>query len=712
MSRRTASPSPEPLPLDAPVTALPGVSAARGCVLAESGIATLFDLLLLLPRRYEDRSRFAGIASLASGVPATVAGRIAKVLSKPNWYRKVAVHEVRVEDDSGSIVAVWFGQRWLGKALGEGARVVLFGAPTGDGAGRLRLENPEWELLADDAGEDGGLHVGRVVPIHPRVAPADAGKPIGGKLMRRLLRAAVDAIPPGLDDPLPDEIRRAHGWPGAAAALAEVHFPPRVPTDGDLPAPRETPAGERLAFEELLALQLRLAGERRRRLETERAPAVKGTLARLAPRAPFPLTAAQQRVLGEILADLASGHPMARLLQGDVGSGKTIVALLALALAAEKGFAGALMAPTAILAEQHAATVEKVLGSSVRWALLTGAVRGAERRRILAGVASGEIRLLLGTHALLEEPVEIPRLALAVVDEQHRFGVVHRERLRRKGGEAGIPHLLVMTATPIPRSLALTIHGDLEVSILDELPPGRRAVVSRVRGEEAREKVFAFVRERVAAGDRAMVVFPFIEESAKLAEVRALEAHAGEVRERLVGIPSVLVHGRQPAAERSEGMRRFGSGEAPLLLATTVIEVGVDVPEATVIVIENAERFGLSQLHQLRGRVGRSERPSWCILMAGRGAGAEALARLEAFARTASGFDVAEQDLAERGGGEIFGKRQSGRPPFRIADPATQLPLLVEARREAERIVAAGDGEAVGRRLAPWGFERAELLRG
>jgi ATP-dependent DNA helicase RecG len=706
-------------PLELPVGSLPGLRGARTRLLEAAGIRTLLDLALHLPFRYEDRSHSCPIAGLRIGQPASFAARISRVLTKPNRFRRVPVHEVLVEDGSGQLRAVWFGQKWIDRALCEGVEVSLFGTPLpGDGPW-LRLENPEWEVLPQDATEDEGIHVGRIVPIHRRIAPPGEHRPLVGKLLRRLLRDALRTLPAGLEDPVPAALASAHGWPGRREALVEAHFPGSTgePPDPDRLASLRLPARERLAFEELLALQVRLVELRRRRIETERAPRIESApelrreLGRLVP---FSLTGAQQKALSGIASDLASGHPMARLLQGDVGSGKTIVALLSLALAARGGFQGALMAPTAILAEQHAAVFARILeGSGIGWALLTGQTRGARRTEILEGLRSGAISIVVGTHALIEDPVGIPRLALAVVDEQHRFGVVHRERLLRKGMEGETPHLLVMTATPIPRSLSLTLYGDLDVSLLDELPPGRKPVRTFLREGSARERVFRFVAGRIAAGERAYVVYPFVEESAKLADVRALFAAGEEELARLLpGVAVARVHGRMKADERGGAMASFASGRTPVLLATTVIEVGVDVPEATVMVVENAERFGLSQLHQLRGRVGRGERDSWCVLIAGEGCPDEARRRLDRFSALSDGFAVAEADLESRGPGEIFGRRQSGAPELRVANPLRRLDLVQLARDEAEAAAREGRTERLARLLAPWGFETEELERG
>jgi ATP-dependent DNA helicase RecG len=474
------------------------------------------------------------------------------------------------------------------------------------------------------------------------------------------------------------------------AALEDAHFPSRFE---DAEAARQL-----LAREELVVLAAGIEAKRAR-LRERRGVVLRADEAvrRAARRAlPFALTGAQRRALRDIATDLGSGRAMARLLQGDVGSGKTIVAALALLLASANGVQGAFMAPTEILAEQHAESLAAWLEKAgVRLALLTGGVRGRQRRAVLEALAAGEIDVLVGTHALIEAPVRFHRLALVVVDEQHRFGVAHRARLFRKGES---PHVLVMTATPIPRSLAWAIYGELDVSVLDEKPPGRVPVRTRVRGEEAREKIYRFAAERIQAGERVYVIVPAIEEGER--EVAATRATADRIAAAVPGIAIATLHGRMPAPERSRTLADFAAGRVGLLVSTTVVEVGVDVPEATVMVVENAEVFGLAQLHQLRGRVGRSHRPSWCALIVGRNAGEEARQRLAILESTGDGFVIAEKDLALRGPGDLLGSRQSGLPAMRVADPIKDLGRLGAARREV--IARTAKGEPIVSDLFAW----------
>jgi ATP-dependent DNA helicase RecG len=472
--------------------------------------------------------------------------------------------------------------------------------------------------------------------------------------------------------------------PPLADALRAVHFPE---TEAAFVAARR-----RIAFDDFLLLQLGLA-LLRARVTRARGVAMnpRGELtARLRATLPFALTRAQERVWGEIRADMATPHPMHRLLQGDVGSGKTVVAAMAVLTAVEAGYQAAVMAPTEILAEQHLMTFERLLAPlGVSIALLTSAVKGRERTERLRAAASGELHCVVGTHALVQEGVEFRRLGLAVVDEQHRFGVEQRARLRAKGEH---PDLLVMTATPIPRTLALTLYGDLDVSVLDELPPGRRPVVTVARTENARPRVYAFLRKEVGAGRQAYVIYPLVEESAAL-DLRAATAMAERLRTEVFPDLSVgLLHGRLPFAEKEVVMRRFKAGEIHILVSTTVIEVGIDVPNASVMLIEHAERFGLSQLHQLRGRVGRGPWKSYCVLMTGPNPTEDARGRIQAMTATHDGFKIAETDLALRGPGEFFGTRQSGLPEFRVADLLRDAKLLAEARQDALAIVAADPG--------------------
>ena len=621
-------------------------------------MAKVADFLLALPFRYEDRRHFATVASLEWAKPATIRVHFQGVRSI-RMRRGLLRVEAVADDGTGAVRVVWHNRYpSFAKALAD-KRAALYGTPVAGTRGEMRIENPETELFDPDEEAD-PLHSGRIVGIYHRLAE------IPSRPWRVLVRRALDAVAPDF---------RAISAPAATLlrALEEAHFPTREDSSG--------PARAELAAEELLTLAARIE-DRRARLRARPGLALpaEDTIRRLARSAlPFPLTGAQKRAVREIAEDLGSGRAMARLLQGDVGSGKTIVAGLAILLAAKNGAQAALMAPTEILAEQHAESLASWLtGAGVRLGLLTGRVRGAPRRHLLAALAAGSIDALIGTHALVESPVKFRRLGLVVVDEQHRFGVAHRSRLFRKGDPS--PHVLIMTATPIPRSLAWAIYGELDVSVLDEKPPGRSPVVTRVREEAARDRVYRFAGERAAAGERVYVVVPAIEEGAR--EVAATRETAGRLSAALPGVRVGVLHGRMPPAERQAVLADFAAGRCPILVSTTVVEVGVDVPEATLMIVENAESFGLAQLHQLRGRVGRSARPSWCALVVGRAATEDARRRLAVLEQTSDGFLIAEKDLEARGPGDLLGTRQSGLPSLRVADPLRDLARLPQARLE------------------------------
>jgi ATP-dependent DNA helicase RecG len=608
------------------------------------------------------------VAGLEWGKPATVLVRFQGVRSVRMRRGTLRVEAV-ADDGTGAVRVVWHNRYpSFAKALAD-ARAALYGTPTPSARGEMRIENPETEFIAEGEEAD-PVHAGRIVGVYHRAADVPA------RAWRTLARRALDRL---------DPVFAAASAPPEAlrAALESAHFP-------EAPEAAEA-ARHLLAREELLVLAAGIE-EKRARLHARQGLVLSASEAlreRARKAVPFPLTKAQKRAVAEISGDLKSGRAMARLLQGDVGSGKTVVAGLALLLAAGNRVQGALMAPTEILAEQHAESLASWLtAAGVRLALLTGRVRGGARRKLLEELAAGRIDVLVGTHALAEAPVEFKRLGLVVVDEQHRFGVAHRARLFRKGDA---PHVLVMTATPIPRSLAWAIYGELDVSVLDEKPPGRAEIVTRVREEEGREKVYRFAAERVAAGERVYVVVPAIEEGER--EVAATRETADRIAAVLPAARIGVLHGRLPAPERTAVLRDFALGRTPILVSTTVVEVGVDVPEATLMIVENAEMFGLAQLHQLRGRVGRSPRPSWCALIAGRSAAPEARARLAVLEDTSDGFVIAEKDLEARGPGDLLGSRQSGLPAMRVADPIRDLAGLAEARR---RVVALSDtGEKV-----------------
>jgi ATP-dependent DNA helicase RecG len=672
--------------LHAPVQYVKGVGPQRAQGLEKVGVRTTEDLLLHLPMRYEDRRSFARIGELRAGMKISVSGEI--VVAGLRRARRMTLYEVRVDDGSGKLKVLWFNQPFLRDVLERGRRVTLYGLVERDkGSRNLVMRSPQYERL-DAEGAPPGIHTGRIVPVYEKLGPLTA------KPLRRILTLLAEKVPPDLDDPLGPELRARLGVVPRGEALRQVHLPGE---DDDLEALDRFrgPGHVRLILEELFLFQLGLA-RRRRGLRAES----KGVAFEVTDRTreavkrilPFPLTGAQKRVLREIADDMGSAHPMNRLVQGDVGSGKTMVALLAMIVAVENGYQAAFMAPTEILAEQHFLTFRRLLERCpYETVLLTSAVKGRERRERLARIAAGEVQIVVGTHALIQEGVAFERLGIAVVDEQHRFGVLQREDLRKKGYDVDV---LVMTATPIPRTLALTAYGDLDVSVVDEKPPGRNPIRTLLRPASTRREVVGLVRREVDQGGQAYVVYPLIEESEKLEDVRAATEAAEEWRQALPGVSVGLLHGRMRSAEKEGTMAAFASGEVQVLVATTVIEVGVDVANATVMVIEHAERFGLAQLHQLRGRVGRGKAASTCVLLAHGRLSEVARARLDVMVATEDGFAIAERDLEIRGPGDFFGTRQWGMPSFRVAHLLRDRELLEPARREAFQLVAE-HGEAL-----------------
>jgi ATP-dependent DNA helicase RecG len=693
---------------------LKGVGPRRAEKLAAEGLHTVEDLLYVFPFRYEDRRSFARVADLVVDSPETTLDvRVESSRVIPTRRPGFTLFEAHLSDATGQVRAVWYNQPYLERLFVEGRRAVIFGRPTEDRYERgLLLENPDYELLDDDDAE--GIHTGRIVPVYRKLAE------LSSRVQRTLMHRALSSLAPGsLPEPVPVEIARRRKLPDRLEALRRTHFPP-VDARLDELQGRRTEAQRSLAFEEIFLLQLALVLRRHAVRSEERGIAYELTDAlrtRLGELLPFKLTGAQQRVLREIGDDLRSPHSMNRLLQGDVGSGKTIVALLTLLVAVENDYQGALMAPTEILAEQHFRNIEQLLadkGADYRVAILTGSSRAAERRRVLEGLASGEIQLIVGTHALFESGVEFRQLGLVVVDEQHRFGVLQRAALVAKGPR---PDLLVMTATPIPRSLALTLYGDLDLSIIDELPPGRVPIRTVVRRENQRAKVYSGVSQEVANGRQVYVVVPLVEETAK-SDLKAATSLAEQLRTEV--FPSLrvgLVHGRMKGAEKDAVMQSFAAGEVQILVATTVIEVGVDVPNATVMVVEHAERFGLSQLHQLRGRVGRGSERSFCVLMVGEGgAGTQAFDRLRVMEQTSDGFKIAEKDLQLRGPGVVFGTQQHGLTDLQFLEVILGDPRLLDAARtEAQGLAAETGGRERAREilesLRPAWKQRLELAR-
>jgi ATP-dependent DNA helicase RecG len=670
--------------LASPVQFVKGVGPQRAEALAREGVTTLEDLLFHLPMRYEDRTALARIADLRPGMKVSVAGTIA--VAGLRRARRLTLYEVRLEDGTGRLKALWFNQPFLKDTLPRGAQVVLYGTvePDAYGSRQLMMSSPQYEKVESE--DAAGVHTGRIVPVYEKLGP------LTGKALRRILLRLAQQVPDDLPDPLPPDLRERLAVIPRAEALRRIHRP-REDDDLALLNASRSPAHRRLILEEFFLFQLGHALQHQARQERPKRAALAITdAAREAVKRilPFHLTGAQKRVLREIADDMKSPHPMNRLVQGDVGSGKTMVALLSMVVALENGYQAAFMAPTEILAEQHYLTFKRLLARCpYTVGLFTSAVKGKERTAAGEALAAGTVQIAVGTHALIQQDVAFHRLGLAVVDEQHRFGVLQREDLRRKGGDVDV---LVMTATPIPRTLALTAYGDLDVSVVDERPPGRTPIRTLHRAASDRRAVVDEVRRALAAGRQAYVVYPLVEESDKLEDVRAATQMAEEWRAALPQARIGLLHGRLKGPEKEQVMGAFYRAEVDVLVATTVVEVGVDVPNATVMVIEHAERFGLSQLHQLRGRVGRGAGASTCLLVTHGRLSDEARARIDVLTRSDDGFVIAEKDLELRGPGDFFGTRQSGLPQLRVGDLLRDGDLMALARTEAFRHVEQARG--------------------
>jgi ATP-dependent DNA helicase RecG len=672
------------------------------------GIRTVGDLLRYCPFRYEDRSNFREIASLAPELEVVVQGVVSNPGRVKTRRKGLTIFEMAVADNSATVSVRFFNQPYLSKVFRKGQEVILYGTPRVDQhTSVLFFQNPEFELI--QSGEDQTIHTGRITPVYRRIDKLTT------RVLRQLIHRSLESLERDESDLLPKEIRARWDLPSFHTALRELHFPEASESSSKVEFLRalndfSAPAQRRFVFEEFFLFQLSLHMARRdRELIPKRRHIVLSSKIRdrLKSVLPFHPTAAQKKVLREILEDLCSDRVMSRLLQGDVGSGKTIVALQAMAVVIENGFQAALMAPTELLAEQHFRNLNNYLRETpYRLALLSRRIKGRERKRVLMQVKSGAVDLLVGTHALIQETVAFQNLGIVVVDEQHRFGVIQRSELKKKGN---LPDTLVMTATPIPRSLAMTLYGDLRVSILDELPPGRKPVKTVVKMETSREEVYSVLRQQISEGRQVYIVYPLIEESEKLELRSAVEMAEQLQAEMFEDVRVGLMHGRLQPDEKEELMKQFAEGRVQVLVSTTVIEVGIDVPNATAMVIEHAERFGLSQLHQLRGRIGRGEHGGLCILMVDKVASSDAYERLDIMRKTSDGFKIAERDLEIRGPGEFLGTRQSGVPLFHFGNIVRDREILELARREAEnyfdRVRSAHDEKQkakLGRLIKRW----------
>ena len=663
-------PAPEPPPdLDyqAALDTIPGIGAKKQAALERMGIHTINDLLYTFPRRHDDYSQLKPISKVWYGEDVTVIGTIKNVATRTVRSGKMKIVEAQISDKSGAIRATWFNQPWMEGQLKKAKQVVLSGV-VDQYLGRLVMNNPEWEPLSPKQ-----LHTNRIVPVYPLT------RDITQKWLRKTIHEVVEKYAPYKEDPLPESIRESDQLPALPEALQQIHFPDSSET--------LQKARQRLAFDELFLLQMGVL-EQKKHWESRPGEVFESPqdwLDTQLQALPFQLTSAQMSALEQVRDDLRSGKPMNRLLQGDVGSGKTVIAALAALIVIRGGGQAAFMAPTSILAEQHYHSISALLvrenqgplqQAEIR--LLIGATPENEKAEIREGLANGAIKLVLGTHALLQDPVNFHKLQLAIVDEQHRFGVEQRGTLRQKGDN---PHLLVMTATPIPRSLALTMYGDLELSLIDELPPGRQPVETHVLFPSEIERAYGLIRGQVDLGNQAFIIYPLVEESENIDAKAAVEEFNRLQEEVFPNYRLGLLHGQLSADDKEAVMTRFRDKEIQILVSTTVVEVGVDIPDATVMLVEGAHRFGLAQLHQLRGRVGRGSQKSYCLLVPGSAEEAENQ-RLKAMVETDNGFILAEKDLAIRGPGQFLGTRQSGYTQLKLAS-ITDLKLVEQARAQA-----------------------------
>ena len=654
-----------------------GIGPKRARVFNKLGIKTIEDLLYYFPKRYEDRTKFLSISRLKEGEYQTIRARVLAVGEKQSWRRRgFKILEVAVGDDTGKLFCVWFNQAYLKDYFKPGTTLILYGRIERY-AGRLQMNSPEFEIILDK--EDGSLSIARIVPTYT------LPEGITQRNMRRIIYQLLDEYLPKINDFLPYDIRARNNLLNLAQSLRFIHFP------DNLGAQKE--AYQRLSFEEFFLFQLPLALRKSKKKERPGiAHKLEGDLAdNFAASLPFKLTLAQKKVVDEIKSDMAKPQPMQRLLQGDVGSGKTVVATIASLTAIQGGYQAGFMVPTEILARQHferikcqSVKVSRCQGKKINIGLLTSSATKSEKEKIYQGIKEGKIDLVIGTHALLEEGVQFKNLGLVVIDEQHKFGVGQRALLPEKGVN---PDVLIMTATPIPRTLAITLYADLDVSVINELPPGRVAIKTRLFSQKEENPAYNLAKEEIKKGHQVYIIYPVIEESYALDIAGAKKMYEEFKKKEFKDFRLGLIHGRMKQKEQDEIMLKFKQRQLDILVSTTVLEVGIDIANATCMIVQHAERFGLSQLHQLRGRVGRGAQESFCLLISN-AASAEAKARMEAMVRYNDGFRIAEEDLKIRGPGEFFGQRQHGLSELRIGNPLTQMQLLKRAREEAIRLVS------------------------
>jgi len=665
--------------LEDSVQYLKGIGPEKAKALDSVGIKTIEDLLYYIPRRYLDRSTILPMNKLKVGTTATVIGRVESFGIKKG--RRKPQFQVIIRDETGFLYLVWFHKiKYIKNLFEENDLVVASGQVTVYGG--FQIIHPEFEIISKksegEIPDDELIHTGRVIPLYPSTAELKRVW-LDSRGFRRVLKPLLNNVGDLVTESLPPRVISDSNLLSLPQALKNVHFPEDLEITNL--------ARSRLAFDELFYLELMLALRKKRIHREEGIAFLKpGNLVRSALKMlPFELTPVQKKVLREIATDIMSEHAMHRLLQGDVGSGKTIVALVAMLMAVESGYQSALMAPTEILAEQHHITIHQMMESlGVRTVLLTSSVVGTERETILEEISKGTAKVIIGTHALIQKKVDFFKLGLVVIDEQHRFGVMQRAKLKQKGKS---PDVLVMTATPIPRSLALTLYGDLDVSVIDSLPPGRKEIKTFLYSGNSKSKIHEFLESELKKGHQAYIVYPLVEESEKADLKAATQSYEFLKQEILPHRRLALLHGRIRSKDRESIMQAFRNGDYDVLVATTVVEVGVDIPNATVMIIEHADRFGLSQLHQLRGRIGRGEDQSYCLLLADPPLSEEAQKRLKAMTSTSDGFKISEIDLKLRGPGEFFGTRQHGLPELKIADIVTDAKLLYQARNWAFKII-------------------------